>query len=118
MDTGVIIAIVVGALVLIAAIAIASKMARERRLEGKREEAREVRHEAQLRGAQADRQRAEAEERAARARKEQAIADQQAAEADKHGRFARERHEEARSLDPDADDEEAARGEHAERERR
>jgi hypothetical protein len=109
---------VVGALVLIAAIAIASKMARERRLEGKREEAREVRHEAQLRGAQADRQRAEAEERAARARKEQALADEQAAEADKRTRFARERQEEARSIDPDAGDEEAAREEHAQRERR
>ena len=118
MDTGVIIAIVVGALVLIAAIAIASKMARERRLEGKREEAREVRHEAQVRGAQAERQHAEAEEQAARARKEQARAEEQAAEAEKHRRFARERQDEARSLDPDSDDEETAREEHAERERR
>ena len=117
MDVGVIIAIVVGALVLIAAIAIATKMARERRLEGKREEAREVRHEAQLSGAQAERQQAEAQERAARARREQAIADEQAAEAEKHQRFARERHEEARSLDPDSDDEETAREEHAQRER-
>ena len=118
MDTGVIIAIVVGALVLIAAIAIASKMARERRLEGKREQAREVRHEAQLRGAQADRQQAEAQERAARARKEQAIAEEQAAEAEKHQRFARERHAEAQDLDPDSDAEREARQEHAQRERR
>jgi hypothetical protein len=123
MDTGVIIAIVVGALVLIAAIVLASRMARERRLEGKRDQAREVRQEAQIRGAKADRQHAEAEERAARARKEQAIAEEQAAKADEHRRFARDRHVEADKIDPDADDE-ARRGErgreeeHARRERR
>jgi hypothetical protein len=118
MDAGVIIAIVVGALVLIAAIAIASKMARERRLEGKRDQAREIRHEAQVRGAQAEHQQAEAQERAARARKEQAAADEQAAEAERHQRFARDRHAEAQDLDPDSDAEQEAREEHAQRERR
>ena len=90
MDAGMIIAIVVGVLVLIAAIVLATKMGRERRLDTKRQQSREVRREAQIRGARAERQAAEADERAARARREQAIAEEQSAEAEKDRRFARE----------------------------
>jgi hypothetical protein len=112
MSAGVIIAIVVGVIVLAALLLLLGKKGRERRLETRREQAHEIRHEAQVHGAQAERERAEADERAARARREQAVAQEQAARADKSGRFARERHEEAVRVDPDADegDDEERRG--------
>ena len=103
MDAGVIVAIVVGAIILIALFALLGKKGRERKLETRRTEAHELRREAQVRQSQADRHKAEADERAARARKEQAIAEEQAAHAEKHSRFARDRHEKAADLDPDSD---------------
>jgi hypothetical protein len=108
MDTGVIIAIVVGALVLIALFAIAARRGRERKLETRRSEAAEHRLEAEVRGARADRQEAGAEERAARAKREQALAQEQAARARQERGLAEERHERARDIDPDVDDREPA----------
>ena len=72
MDTGVIIAIVVGALILLALLWLLGRRARDRKLDTRRGEAREIRREAEVSRAQADRTRAEAEERAARARREEA----------------------------------------------
>ena len=114
MDTGAIVAIVIGVALLVAALVWFGRQARQRRLEGRRVEAHETRREARVSGAQAERQRAEADERAARARKEQAMAEEQAAKAEKQHRFARERHERADELDPDVD---GNRAEERERER-
>jgi LPXTG-motif cell wall-anchored protein len=99
MDAGVIVAIVVGALLLIGLIAWLGTRRRERRLEAKRIQAGEIRREAQIEGARAKREEAAAEEHAARAGRQQ--------------RFARERREEADQLDPDVEG-----TEYAERERR
>jgi F0F1-type ATP synthase membrane subunit b/b' len=110
MDAGVIIAIVIGALLLLALFMLLGRKGRERKLESRRHEAREIRREAELDRAQADKTRAEAEAQAAEARRQEALARQRAAEAEEQHRTARERHLEAASLDPDADeDEEAAR---------
>ena len=103
MSTGAIVAIVVGAIVLLGLAVVLVSKTRGRRRESRRAQAGEIRREAQVRGAQAERHQAEAEERAARARKEQALADEQAAHAERTKRFARERGEEADQLDPDAD---------------
>jgi hypothetical protein len=108
MDAGVIVAIVVAALILLALLLWAGRRSRERRLDAKRGEAREIRREAEIGRAQADRTRAEAEERAARARQEEATAREQAAEAEARQREARDRHMEAASVDPDVDEREAA----------
>src|SRR3954469_11107901 len=113
------IAIIVGAIVLLALVAIALIGARRKRLDSRREEAGELRQDAQRQGRLANRQRAEADERAARAKKaeaeaeeraaaarrERALAEQRDSVAGRQERFARDRHEEARSVDPDVDDE-------------
>ena len=101
MDTGVIIAIVVGALLLLALFMLLGRKGRERKLETKRQEAREIRREAHVTEAQADRTSAEADERAAKARREEAAAREQAAEAERHQEAAAERHAEADDRDPD-----------------
>ena len=103
MEAGTIIAIVIGAIVLIALIAFISKKGRDRKLETRRHEAHESRRVAKVRGAKADQAQAEADERAARARKEQAVAEEQAATAEKERRFARQHEERAVELDPDDD---------------
>jgi len=108
MSTGAIIAIVVAALIIIALLVILSRRARERRLDTRRDEARQIRREAEVSSAQADRTRAEAEERAARARREEATAREQAAHAEAKQQEARDRHLEAASVDPDVDEGEAA----------
>jgi len=108
MDTGVIIAIVVAALILLAVLWFLGRKGRERRYETRRTEAREIRREAELGGAQADRTRAEAEAQAAEARRQDALARERAASADQQSREARERHIEAAKKDPDADPDEVA----------
>ena len=108
MDAVVIVAIVIGALVLIALFAAIARRGRERQLEGRRTEAAEHRLEAEVRGARADRQEASAEERAARAKREQAIAQEQAARARQERQLAEERHEHAREVDPDGGEPQAA----------
>jgi len=102
MDAGVIVAIVVGALILIALLALIGRRGSERRKAG------EIRREAEVGRAQADRTRAEADERAARARREEATAREQGARAEAQQRDARDRHLEAAELDPDVDAKEAA----------
>jgi hypothetical protein len=101
MDTGVIVAIVIGAIVLIALVAFLAKRGRDSRRDTKRVEAHETRREAQVRGARADKAEAYADERAARAKREQAEAQEAAAVADKERRASRDRHEYADNVDPD-----------------
>jgi hypothetical protein len=108
MDTGVIVAIVIGALILLALLWLLGRRARERKLDTRRGEARGIRREAEVSRAQADRTRAEAEERAARARREEATAREQAAHAESKQEEARDRHLQAASVDPDVDEREAA----------
>ena len=102
MDTGVIIAIVIGVLLLVALFALLGKRGKERKNETRRVESREIKREAEVKDAQADRVSAESEERAARARREEAMAREQAAEAQQHKREAHEHHAKAHDLDPDA----------------
>jgi hypothetical protein len=108
MDTGVIIAIVVGAVVLVALVLVLVRQAQLRRLDARRDRAREMRRHAEVSRARADRTHAEAEERAARARREEATARERAAAADEQRREARERHLDAARTDPDADEDEVA----------
>jgi F0F1-type ATP synthase membrane subunit b/b' len=96
MSTGLIIAIVIAALILLALFWFLGRKGRERRLETRREQAREIGREAELSRAEADRTRAEAEAR------------ERAAAADEQHREARERHIEAAKKHPDMDENEAA----------
>jgi FtsZ-interacting cell division protein ZipA len=108
MSTGLIIAIVVAALILLALFWFVGRKGRQRRLETRRHEARELGREADLSRAEADRTRAEADTQAAEARRQDALARQRAAEADERHREARERHIEAAKRHPDMDEDEAA----------
>jgi FtsZ-interacting cell division protein ZipA len=101
MDTGAIIAIVVGGLALLALLVLVGRKSHEKRRESRRAEAHEVRREAQVYSARAEREQAEADARAARARREEALAQEKALGAEKRGRFAREQRERADELDPD-----------------
>jgi FtsZ-interacting cell division protein ZipA len=118
MSTGVIIAIVIAALILLALFVLLGRKGRERKLETRRHEAREIGREAELSRAQADKTRAEADTQAAEARRQDALARERAAEAETQHREARERHIEAAKRHPDMDEKEAAEQfdrEHAER---
>ena len=115
MSTGAIIAIVIGVLILLALLWFLGRKGRERKLEARRGEAREIRREAETGRAQADRTRAEAERtraeadaQAAEARRQDALARERAVSADEQHQQARERHIEAAKKDPDADPDEAA----------
>jgi hypothetical protein len=108
MSTGVIIAIVVAALILLALFVLVGRKGRQRKLETRRHEAREIGREAELSRAQADRTRAEADTQAAEARRQDALARERAAEAETQHREARERHIEAARRHPDMDEAEAA----------
>jgi len=108
MDTEVIIAIVIGALLLLALLWFLGRAGRARRHETRRDEAREIRREAEVSTAQADKTRAEADAQAAEARRQEALARERQASAEEQHREARERHIEAAKKDPDADPDEAA----------
>ena len=108
MDIGVIIAIVVVALILLALFVFMGRKGRERKLETRRHEAREIGREAEVHRAQADRTRAEADTQAAEARRQDALARERTAEADEQHRQARDRHIEAASHHPDMDEKDAA----------
>ena len=82
MDTGVIIAIIAAALILLAVLWFAARKGRERRYETRKTEAHEIRREAEVGRAQADRTRAEAEAQAAEAKRQDALARERAASAD------------------------------------
>jgi FtsZ-interacting cell division protein ZipA len=102
MSTGAIIAIVIGVLILLALAVWLIRRNRAARMESRRHEAREIRHEAEIRTAEADETSAAAEERAARARREEAEARAQAARAEEQRREAEARHARAHEVDPDA----------------
>jgi F0F1-type ATP synthase membrane subunit b/b' len=115
MSTGLIIAIVIAALILLALFWFVGRKGRERRLETRREQAREIGREADLGRAEADRTRAEAEaqgaearRQSAEARRQDALARERAAEAEEQRLQARERHIEAAKKHPDMDEDEAA----------
>jgi hypothetical protein len=108
MDTGVIIAIVVAALILLALFWFLGRKGRERKHETRRHEAREIAREADLSKAQADKTRAEAEAQSAEARRQDALARERTHEAEEQHREARERHIEAAKKHPDMDEDEAA----------
>jgi hypothetical protein len=109
MDTWVIIAIVVAVLILLALFALLGRKGRDRKHEANRREAREIRRGAEVDRAGADKARAEADVQSAEARRKEAEARERAADADEKHRDARERHLEAARLDPDVDEDEAAR---------
>jgi FtsZ-interacting cell division protein ZipA len=118
MSAGIIVAIVAGALALIAILVLASRMARQRRLDQRREHAGGLREDATARAMKADSLRAAADEQAARARREQAEAaelaahgrreaassQQRSVEAQRELEAARERRERALEVDPDVDE--------------
>ena len=118
MSTGAIVAIAVGAVIVLAIILLLGRMARDRRLERRRGQARELRQEASARGQRAEQVRASADEATARAERREAEADEQAAkarsesvEAEREGEHAaqeilaaRTRHDRAREIDPDTPD--------------
>ena len=81
MSTGAIVAIVIGALILIALLVLMARRGRERKMENMRVEAQEHRSQARVRARTADREQAEADEAAARAKKARAVAEEQAAQA-------------------------------------
>ena len=95
--------IVLAALVVLLIVWMLVRKARERQLEGRREEAGELRQTARARGLEADQQKAQAEERAARARREAAAAEHQAARAESARAEAEQHSREAAEVDPDAD---------------
>jgi FtsZ-interacting cell division protein ZipA len=117
MSTGAIVAIVIGALILIALMVFLARKGRERKHESMREEAHEHRTQARVRARTAEREQADADEAAARAKKSRAAAEEQAAQARRaeaeaeakaehaeHERgHAEQLHGRATELDPDAD---------------
>ena len=118
MSAGAIIAIVVGVVEVIVPLVLLSRAARGRRLEGRREQAAELRSDAADRGVIAKRERAladeqaalgsqaeaEAEQKGAVARRHAADAQQQAQVAEHEERSVQEKHAEAREVDPDVTD--------------
>jgi hypothetical protein len=82
MDTGVIVAIVVGALILIALLVLVGKRGRERKLDTRRHEAHEIHGESEVRGARAQKAKAEADRLEAEARERSALADREGRAAD------------------------------------
>jgi FtsZ-interacting cell division protein ZipA len=123
MSTGAIVAIVIGALILIALMVFLARKGRERKHESLREEAHEHRTQARVRARTAEREQADADEAAARAKKARATAEQQAAQARRaeaeaeakadhaeHERgHAEQLHGRAAELDPDSHDTEETR---------
>jgi hypothetical protein len=118
MSTGAIVAIVVGAILLIALLATLVPLTRRRSLGRRRERAGSLRQEAHTHRLNAERTRAAADEQAARASREKAEAEELAArgrvqrassqervtEAQREMAVAREHHDRARAIDPDAGD--------------
>lgn len=109
MSTGLLIALIVVAAIVMALVLAGSWQRRARRMEERRVEAGEHREEARIRSSRADRREAEAEEQAAKGRRDQALADEQAALAAQERRSADERYEHADRVDPDTDHEDGPR---------
>ena len=98
MSTGLIIALVVIAIVLIAVFVL---VGRKKKSERNQVKAGELRQEAEQRSLTADKERAIADEQAARARKEAAEAEERAQFAEREREVADQQHAKARDLDPD-----------------
>jgi len=107
-STALLVILIVLAIVVIAALVMGSRKARERQHEARRVEADEHREEAQIRDSRARAQEAEAEERAAKAKREAAHADEQSTLARQERRAAEDRHRQADQIDPDVDEDAAA----------
>ena len=119
MGTVAIVAIVVGAIVLLALVFAIARTVGSRRRATRRREAGELRQQAQAhtiqvesaqasadeKAARARRAEAEAEEKAAQAKRDSAVAQQHATEAERESEVARTHHDRARAVDPDVDDE-------------
>ena len=101
MDTPVIIAIGVAALLVIALLMVLSRRKAAKSKEIRRGQAEEHRNLAQVAQLEADHRAAEAEERAARARKAQLAAAPQALDAERAREEAANLHDKADRLDPD-----------------
>jgi F0F1-type ATP synthase membrane subunit b/b' len=82
MDTGVIVILLIAALLFLPIALVAGRRAKERRLEGRREEAQELRTDAEAQAHRADERASIAEEQAEHARRERAEAEEQARRAD------------------------------------
>ena len=95
MSTGAIIAIAVGAVIVVALIAYTAIVARRRRLEGRRHEAKSLHRQASVQSAEVERARATADEHAARSRRAQAEAEEKTAEARRNHALAQKRASEA-----------------------
>src|SRR5665213_530751 len=95
MSTAAMIAIVVGAILLLVLFVVGTRMARQRRLEGRRQKAVGLRQQAQHGERTAEDARAAADEEAARAQRVRAEADEKEAEARRHEIAAQERTGEA-----------------------
>ncbi len=89
MDVWVWIVIAVAAVLLVGLVIFAGRRARDRRIENKRVEARELRQEAEMRGR--------------RAEERELVAQEQAEQAQRERRGAEEAAERARRVDPDVD---------------
>jgi membrane protein involved in colicin uptake len=124
MSTGAIVAIVIGALILIGLLVLLARRGRERRFENLRTEAQEHRDQARVRARTAEREQADADEAAARAKKSRAVAEEQAAQARRaeaeaeakaehaqHERgHAEQLHGRAEEIDPDAGSDDGSNG--------
>lgn len=108
MSTGLIIVLVVLAVIILLVLLLLARKGRQKQLDARREQAREIRSEAEVASARADHARAQADEQAAKAQREQAQARERAAEADAQADAARERHMDAARTDPDQDEGEVA----------
>jgi FtsZ-interacting cell division protein ZipA len=117
-SAGTIIAIVIGAIVLLGLLAVAIIAGRRARLANRRHQARELRRRARGRtiqmeaarasagrhAARARRAEAEAEEKAAEARLDKALAQQQGVATEQNAAFARDHYDRAHTVDPDSSD--------------
>jgi FtsZ-interacting cell division protein ZipA len=102
MSTLAIVLIVIGALIVIGIVAAMLTGARQRRLEDRRQIARQHREEADSRRLDAEMNQAAADEKAARARREAAEAESRSQDAEREQETARAHAEHAQRVDPDA----------------
>jgi FtsZ-interacting cell division protein ZipA len=108
MGTGGIVAIIIIAALVLVAFAFVSRKARNKRLDSRRDEARDLRRKANERELRGQREQALADEKAALAKRAAAEAELRSQRAQEEGRFAREHHERAVKVDPDASEKQPA----------
>jgi FtsZ-interacting cell division protein ZipA len=103
MSVGAVIAIVIGAIIIVALLGLVSRRQRVRRLAQRRVERDQHRDEARIRGARAERERATADEQAAAARRQAAEAEERSVRARQEAAVAEQHEARAREIDPDRD---------------